>query len=85
LKPLVDKVLEVELDKSNLKRFQNAKTNLAGEIINILGKRPIEEKRFKEELIKTGKFSKQEAEVFLKKAISQGMIFEGGEGYYARN
>jgi polyhydroxyalkanoate synthesis regulator phasin len=58
---------------------------LAIEILNLLGKRAVEGKRLKSELVKTGKFSRDEAEEFLKEAITQGIVYEGENGYYAHN
>jgi hypothetical protein len=85
LKPLVDNLLEMELKKSNSNRTQRAKTKLAIEVLNLLGKHAVEEKRLKNELIKTGKFSREEAEVFLKDAVSQRIIHEGETGFYSTN
>lgn len=82
MKPLIDRVLEDELNKLSLSRTQNAKRRLAIEIINALSKHAVEEKRLKDELIKTGKFSKEEAENFLKIAVTKGILFEGENGYY---
>jgi hypothetical protein len=85
LKPLVDKVLEEELEKSNSNRTRKAKTRLAIEILNALGKHAVEQKHLKNELIKTGKFSKEEAAEFLKEAVSQRIIYEGENGFYSTN
>ncbi len=83
LKSSIDKLLAEELDKLRFDRSRNAKTRLAVEIINILGRQAVEQKRLKNELIKTGKFSKEEADVFLKEAIAEGIIYEGENGFYA--
>jgi polyhydroxyalkanoate synthesis regulator phasin len=39
----------------------------------------------KNELIKTGEFSKEESAEFLKDAVSQRIIYEGENGFYATN
>jgi hypothetical protein len=85
LKSVVDSRLEEELYKLKLNRTQGAKSRLAIEILHALGSRTVDEKLFKSELIKTGKFSKEEAEDFLKVAVTDGLLFANESGYYARN
>jgi polyhydroxyalkanoate synthesis regulator phasin len=58
---------------------------LAIEILNLLGKHAVEEKHLKSELIKTGKFSREETEDFLKEAVTQGIVYQGENGYYVHN
>lgn len=85
LKPFVDNMLEMELEKSNSNITQKAKTRLAIEVLNLMGKHAVEEKRLKDELVKTGQFSKEEAAEFLRDAVSQRIICEGENGYYSTN
>lgn len=83
LKPLVDKVLVEELEIANSNSTRKAKTRLAIGILNALGRHAVERERLKNELIKTGEFSKEEAAEFLKDAVSQRIIYEGENGFYA--
>jgi hypothetical protein len=85
LKSVMDKRLQEELDSLKLNRTQGAKSRLAIEILYALGSRTVDEKLFKSELIKTGKFSKEEADNFLKVAVTDGLLFANENGYYARN
>jgi hypothetical protein len=85
LKSVIDKRLQEELYKLKLNRTQGAKSRLAIEILYALGSRTVDEKLFKSELIKTGKFSKEEADNFLKVGVTDGLLFANENGYYARN
>jgi polyhydroxyalkanoate synthesis regulator phasin len=58
---------------------------LAIEILNLLAKHAVGGKRVKSELIKTGKFSREEAENFLKEATAQGIVYQDENGYYIQN
>jgi hypothetical protein len=85
LKSVMDKRLQEELYKLKSNRTQGAKSRLAIEILHALGSHAVDEKIFKGELIKTGKFSKEEADDFLKIAVTDGLLFANENGYYARN
>jgi ketol-acid reductoisomerase len=85
LKHFVDKIFDGEMNRHCSKITQTGKTKLAIEILNALGKQAVEENLFTKELIKTGKFSKEEAGNFVNEAISQGIIHPGEDGFYAIN
>jgi replicative DNA helicase Mcm len=57
------------------------------EIFNALSgqdKNDVEEKNFINELIKSGKFTDDEAKAFIKKAMQNGQIYERKSGFYAK-
>jgi hypothetical protein len=85
LKSVMDKRLQEELYQLKSNRTQGVKSRLAIEILHALGSHAVDEKIFKGELIKTGKFSKEEADDFLKIAVTDGLLFANENGYYARN
>jgi replicative DNA helicase Mcm len=47
-------------------------------------KNDVEEKIFINELIQTGRFSEDDAQNFLKKAMQNGQIYERRSGFYAK-
>lgn len=83
LKSFVDEIFEEEIIKSSSNITQKAKTRLAIEVLNALSNQAVEENVLTRELVKTGKFSKEEAGIFLKEAITQGIIYQGENGFYA--
>jgi replicative DNA helicase Mcm len=44
----------------------------------------VEENNFINELIKTGKFTQDEARTFIRKAMQNGQIYERKSGFYAK-
>jgi replicative DNA helicase Mcm len=57
------------------------------EIFNALSgqdKNDVEEKNFINELVKSGKFTDDEAKGFIKKAMQNGQIYERKSGFYAK-
>lgn len=83
LKDSVDKILEEEVIKSSSNIRQSARTKLAIEILNALSKRAVEENILTKELVKSGKFSTEEAGIFLKEAITEGIVYRNEDGFYA--
>jgi replicative DNA helicase Mcm len=64
-----------------------SKLKLFMEIFNALSgpdKNDVEENNFINELIKTGKFSEEEAKTYIKKAMQNGQIYERKSGFYAK-
>jgi replicative DNA helicase Mcm len=47
-------------------------------------KNDVEEKNFVDELVKTGKFTEDEAKDFIRKAMQNGQIYERRAGFYAK-
>jgi len=47
-------------------------------------KRPVEEKTFVKELVKTGKFTEEEARKYIKKLQRESAIYESKPGHYNR-
>ena len=64
---------------SKLKIFMDVFNGLSGE-----DKNDVEEKNFVYELVKTGKFTEDEATSYLKKAMQNGQIYERKTGFYAK-
>jgi replicative DNA helicase Mcm len=64
---------------SKLKLFIEVFNALAGE-----DKNDVSERNFIDELIRTGKFSEDEARTYLRKAMQNGQIFERKAGFYAK-
>jgi replicative DNA helicase Mcm len=64
---------------SKLKLFIEVFNALSGE-----DKNDVSERNFIDELIKTGKFSEDEAKNYLRKAMQNGQIFERKAGFYAK-
>lgn len=64
---------------SKLKLFIEVFNALSGE-----DKNDVSERNFIDELIKTGKFSEDEAKTYLRKAMQNGQIFERKAGFYAK-
>jgi replicative DNA helicase Mcm len=57
------------------------------EIFNALSgqdKNEVEEKNFINELVRTGKFTQDEARTFIRKAMQNGQIYERKSGFYAK-
>lgn len=64
-----------------------SKLKLFMEVFNALSgadKNDVEEKNFINELIKTGKFSEEEAKTYIMKAMQNGQIYERKSGFYAK-
>lgn len=64
---------------SKLKLFIEVFNALAGE-----DKNDVSESNFIEELINTGRFTEDEAKIYLRKAMQNGQIFERKAGFYAK-
>jgi replicative DNA helicase Mcm len=64
---------------SKLKLFMEVFNGLSGQ-----DKNDVEEKNFINELIQTGRFSEDDAQNFLKKAMQNGQIYERRSGFYAK-
>lgn len=64
---------------SKLKLFMEIFSALSGQ-----DKNDVEERNFINELIKTGKFSEEEAKIYIKKAMQNGQIYERRSGFYAK-
>jgi replicative DNA helicase Mcm len=47
-------------------------------------KRPVEEKTFVKELVKTGKFTEEDARKYIKKLQRESAIYESKPGHYNR-
>ncbi|MDW0339979.1 MAG: minichromosome maintenance protein MCM [Nitrososphaeraceae archaeon] len=66
-------------ETSKLKTFTDVFNGLSGE-----DKNDVEEKNFINELVKTGKFTEEEAKEFIRKAMQNGQIYERRAGFYAK-
>lgn len=66
-------------ETSKLKTFTDVFNGLSGE-----DKNDVEEKNFVNELVKTGKFTEDEAKEFIRKAMQNGQIYERRAGFYAK-
>jgi MoxR-like ATPase len=66
-------------ETSKLKTFTDVFNGLSGE-----DKNDVEEKNFIDELVKTGKFTDDEAKDFIRKAMQNGQIYERRAGFYAK-
>lgn len=64
---------------SKLKLFMEVFNGISGQ-----DKNDVEEKNFINELVKTGKFSEDEARTYIKKAMQNGQIYERRSGFYAK-
>src|SRR5215207_4251385 len=64
---------------SKLKVFMDIFNGLSGE-----DKNDVEERNFVYELVKTGKFTEDEATSYIKKAMQNGQIYERKTGFYAK-
>lgn len=64
---------------SKLKLFMEVFNGISGQ-----DKNDVEEKNFINELVKTGKFSEDEARTYIKKAMQNGQIYERRAGFYAK-
>jgi replicative DNA helicase Mcm len=64
---------------SKLKLFMEVFNGISGQ-----DKNDVEEKNFINELVKTGKFSEDEARTYVKKAMQNGQIYERRPGFYAK-
>ena len=64
---------------SKLKMFMEVFNALSGQ-----DKNDVEEKNFINELMKSGKFTDDEAKAFIKKAMQNGQIYERKSGFYAK-
>ncbi len=64
---------------SKLKAFMDVFNGLSGE-----DKNDVEEKIFVHELVKTGKFTEDDANSYIKKAMQNGQIYERKTGFYAK-
>src|SRR6476620_1229535 len=63
---------------SKLKLFMEVFNGISGQ-----DKNDVEEKNFINELVKTGKFSEDEARTYIKKAMQNGQIYERRSGFYS--
>ena len=66
-------------ETSKLKTFTDVFNGLSGE-----DKSDVEEKNFINELMKSGKFTEDEAKEFIRKAMQNGQIYERRAGFYAK-
>jgi replicative DNA helicase Mcm len=66
-------------ETSKLKTFTDVFNGLSGE-----DKNDVEEKNFIDELVKTGKFTEDEAKDFIRKAMQNGQVYERRAGFYAK-
>ncbi len=66
-------------DRSKLKLFLDVFNALSGKDQN-----PVEEQALIAELVKTGKFTEDDAREWIKKALTNGMIYEIRQGFYKR-
>ena len=66
-------------ETSKLKTFTDVFNGLSGE-----DKNDVEEKNFINELVKSGKFTEDEAKEFIRKAMQNGQIYERKAGFYAK-
>src|SRR5881296_3118444 len=66
-------------ETSKLKTFTDVFNGLSGE-----DKNDVEEKNFINELVKTGKFTEDEAKGFIRRAMQNGQIYERRAGFYAK-
>ena len=66
-------------ETSKLKTFTDVFNGLSGE-----DKNDVEEKNFINELVKSGKFTEDEAKEFIRKAMQNGQIYERRAGFYAK-
>ena len=66
-------------ETSKLKTFTDVFNGLSGE-----DKNDVEEKNFIYELVKSGKFTEDEAKEFIRKAMQNGQIYERRAGFYAK-
>ena len=66
-------------ETSKLKTFTDVFNGLSGE-----DKNDVEERNFIDELVKTGKFTEDEAKDFIRKAMQNGQIYERRAGFYAK-
>jgi len=64
---------------SKMQLFMDVMKSLEGD-----EKRPVEEKTFVKELVKTGKFTEEEARKYIKKLQRESAIYESKPGYYNR-
>jgi len=64
---------------SKLKLFMEVFNGISGQ-----DKNDVEEKNFINELVKTSKFSEDEARTYIKKAMQNGQIYERRSGFYAK-
>ncbi|MGB7676072.1 MAG: minichromosome maintenance protein MCM [Nitrososphaeraceae archaeon] len=64
---------------SKLKLFMEVFNGISGQ-----DKNDVEEKNFINELVKTGKFSEDEARTYIRKAMQNGQIYERRSGFYAK-
>jgi replicative DNA helicase Mcm len=64
---------------SKLKVFMEVFNSLSGQ-----DKNDVEERNFIDELIKTGKFTDDDAHAYLRKATQNGQIYERKTGFYAK-
>ncbi len=66
-------------DRSKLKLFLDVFNALSGKDQN-----PVEEQALIAELVKTGKFTEDDAREWIKKVLAKGVIFEIRQGFYKR-
>ena len=64
---------------SKMQLFMDVMKSLEGD-----EKRPVEEKTFVKELVKTGKFTEEDARKYMKKLQRESAIYESKPGHYNR-
>jgi hypothetical protein len=81
VKHIVDTIVDEQIDRSKSAVLHDAKTRSIVDIYNsLVVKKPVDEKILLGEVLRTGKFSKEEAKSLIKK-IKQEKI-EGGMAWY---
>lgn len=81
LKHIVDKIVDEQIDRSRSVAEQNAKTRTIIDIYNLLrSKITVDENDLLKEVLKTGKFSEEEAKSLIKKLKEEKI--EGGMAWY---
>jgi hypothetical protein len=81
IKHIVDRIVEEQIDRSKSAVLQNAKTRSVVDIYNsLIIKKAVDEKVFLREVLKTGRFSKEEAKSLIKK-VKEEKIEEGMAWY----
>jgi hypothetical protein len=81
VKHIVDRIVDEQVDRSRLVVLENAKTRSIVDIYNkLVTKKPGDEKVLLKEVLKTGRFSKEEAESLIEKVKEEKI--EDGVAWY---
>jgi len=81
VKHIVDRIVKEQTDRSKLAIKQNGKTRVIIDIYNALAiKKTVDEKILLKEVLKTGKFSEDEAKSLIKKVKEENI--DGGMAWY---